>query len=121
LVHDDLCDVPAPRGAGNPDKIGAAVMIRVELRRVPQGGRHFVTIGTLEVADDGTYELDDPGGVFPLELLSLVADGDGQPRQVSFQDDPATWARNLSGHLRTGYLVPVITDEDAPDVADERH
>jgi len=96
-------------------------MIRVELRRVPQGARDFVTIGTLEVADDGTYELDDPGGVFPLELLSVVADVDGHLRQVSFQDDPATWARNLSGHLRTGYLVPVITDEDAPDVSDERH
>jgi hypothetical protein len=86
-------------------------MIRVELRSVPGGTHDYQTVATLTVAADGTYQLDDPGSLFPLDLHVLVADGDDQLRQVTFGEDPATWARNLDTVLRSGYLAPVVTDD----------
>jgi len=87
-------------------------MLTVELRRVPDGGTDYTTVATVTVADDGTYELRDPGGYVPVDLHVLVAhDGPGF-RPVTLDEDPATWARNLHSVLRTGYLVPVVTHDD---------
>jgi hypothetical protein len=98
-------------------------MIRVDLRRVPEGGRDYETVAQLSVADDGTYDIDDPQGQFPLGLHVLDFGDDehaGPPRQVHFEEDPAAWARNLDTLLRGGYLVPVIVHDDALDAGAEK-
>lgn len=87
-------------------------MLTVELKRVPEGHSDYVTVARLEVDDQGTYRLTDPEEFFPLELAVLlppVEDGD-PPRKITLDEDPATWARNLHTILRTGYLVPVVTE-----------
>jgi hypothetical protein len=88
-------------------------MITVELRRVPEGGHEYEMAASLSVAGDGTYELDDPENLVPIRLHVLVPRDVGLPRRVDFDEDPETWARNLSSLLRTGYLVPVITHDDS--------
>lgn len=89
-------------------------MIEVELQRVPDEGREYEVAATLSVADDGTVNVHDPDELLPTGLHVLVAEPGGQLRQVRFDEDPATWARNLDSLLRTGYLVPVITRDDTP-------
>lgn len=84
--------------------------VTVNLQRVPEGESEYRTVATLEVAADNTYRLTDPDEFFPLEDHVLVLGDPGtEPRRVSFTDDPSTWAQNLPGLLRTGYLVPVVT------------
>ncbi len=87
-------------------------MIEVELHRVPDEGREYEVAATLNVADDGTTKVHDPEGLVPTSLHVVVVEPGGTLRQVRFEDDPATWARNLDSLLRTGYLVPVITRDD---------
>lgn len=90
--------------------------VTVHLQRVPEGKDDYETVATLEVAADNSYTLNDPDQVFPTEDHVLVpGDSDEEPlRRVTFDEDPATWARNLPGLLRTGYLVPVVIEgEDA--------
>lgn len=86
-------------------------MIRVELHSVPDGTQDYQAVATLTVADDGTYQLEDPGELFPTPMHVLVGGEGGQLRQVTFEDDPATWARHLDTILRTGHLVPVTTHD----------
>lgn len=88
-------------------------MIKVELRAVPQGGNDYEAIATVEVREGEPPTIWDPQEVVPIDLHALVPTGDGQVKKVTFEDDPATWARNLRSILRTGYLVPVITHDDA--------
>ncbi len=88
-------------------------MIEVELQRVPEEGREYEVAATLRVDDAGDVELHDPEGLMPTALHVLVAEPGGL-RKVTFEEDPATWARNLDSLLRTGYLVPVITHDDSP-------
>lgn len=85
--------------------------ITVELRRVPEGEREPRAVAQLRVLEDGGYELTDPEGYVDPELLQapLIAPGG---RRVTLQDDPQTWARNLGRLLRTGYLVPVVVQDD---------
>lgn len=93
-------------------------MIRVELRRVPEGTHDYETVATLSIADDGTIDINDPERQFPLQLHVLTFDGDGgAPRRVHFEDEPALWARNLHTLLRGGYLVPVTVHDDATALA----
>ena len=87
-------------------------MIELELRNVPEGGHDYVAVARLIVHDDDRTEIWDPDDLIPTELYVLVVD-DTTPRRISYQDDPATWARNLHSVLRTGYLVPVVTRDDA--------
>jgi hypothetical protein len=89
-------------------------MITVELQCVPEGGHDYQPVATLTVAGDGTYQLSDPENYFPTQLHVLVPDESGELRPVDFGDDPQTWARNLHTLLRGGYLVPVVTHDDAP-------
>lgn len=87
------------------------MLVEVELQRVPDGGREYATAATLAVFDDGTHKLDDPDELFPLDVPVPVSTGEpGRPRRLMFEEDPATWARNLGRVLRTGYLVPVIRE-----------
>lgn len=95
-------------------------MIRVELHErvdataTGAAGGHQVT-GTLTVADDGTHHFEGDASSFPTNLhVPVLDETTGRFQQVTFQDDPATWARNLHALLRTGYLVPVITHDDLP-------
>ncbi|MDP3889837.1 hypothetical protein [Nocardioides sp.] len=88
-------------------------MIRVELQSVPDGAQDYQAVATITVDDDGTYQLEDPGQLFPTGLHALAAGEDGQLRQVTFDEDPATWARHLDTILRTGHLVPVTTHDTA--------
>lgn len=88
-------------------------MIKVELRAVPEGGHEYEAIATVEVRDGQPPVIWDPQEVVPIDLHALVPTGDDRARKVTFGDDPATWARHLSSILRTGYLVPVITHDDA--------
>ncbi len=94
-------------------------MITVELQQVPEGEQEYQTAATLRVATDGSYQLDDPDDLFPTSLHVVVPDAGGL-RQVRFDEDPQTWARNLGNLLRGGYLVPVVTQDDeagsGPDV-----
>jgi hypothetical protein len=89
-------------------------MITVELQQVPEGEQDYQTVATLSVAADGGYQLDDPGDLFPTSLHVVVPDVGGL-RQVRFEEDPQTWARNLGNLLRGGYLVPVVTRDDETD------
>ena len=88
------------------------MLVEVELQRVPEGERGYQTAATLAVYDDQTYKLDDPEGLFPLDVPVPVSAGHSgtQLRRLMFDEDPETWARNLGRLLRTGYLVPVIRD-----------
>ena len=95
-------------------------MIEVELQRVPDEGRAYEVAATLSVDDNGAVHLHDPEHLLPTNLHVLVAEPAGQLRQVRFEDDPATWARNLGSLLRTGYLVPVTTRDDTPAESTER-
>ena len=52
-------------------------MITVELRQIPEGEREHRAVAALTVADDGTYHLEDPAGVFPTQLHVVVPDGAG--------------------------------------------
>lgn len=89
--------------------------IRVELRKPIQPDGEYRTLASLAVDDDGSYELDDPSGVFPLDDHVLIERGpeDTRPgqRRLQFAEDPETWAHYLHRHLRTGYLVPVVTPD----------
>lgn len=89
-------------------------MITLELQSVPEGRSDYEPVATMTVADDGTYRLVDPEGLFPVDLHVLVIDDVGDLRQVTVEDDAATWARNLDTVLRAGQLVPVITHDDNP-------
>lgn len=86
-------------------------MLEVELRRVPEGADDYVTVARLRVDEGGQTETWDPEGFLPLDVPALVVDA-GKIRRVAWQDDPATYARNLRSILRTGYLVPVVTRDD---------
>jgi hypothetical protein len=87
-------------------------MVAVELRRVPEGARDYVTVARMEIVDGGTYRLDDPDQYFPLDLPVRVRDDvTGEVRRVQLDEDPETWARNLHTVLRTGYLAPVVVEE----------
>lgn len=88
--------------------------VTVHLQRVPEGKNDYETVATLEVAADNTYTLDDPEQFFPIEDHVLVpAEEEGHhPTRVTFDEDPGTWARQLPGLLRTGYLVPVVIEGD---------
>lgn len=92
-------------------------MVTVELRRVPAGEDEYRKVATLVVRDDGTHELDDPQGLFPFDMHMLIgernAEGEAVLRRVEFAEDPQAWARNLGSRLRTGYLVPVITEDSS--------
>ena len=92
-------------------------MITVELRQIPDGEREYRAVATLSVADDGTYQIEDPGQVFPTQLHVVVPDGAGGLQEVRFEEDPETWARNLDSLLRGGYTVPVVTSDSAPSSA----
>lgn len=87
-------------------------MITVELNAVPDGKQDYQAVAELTVADDGTYQLQDPDCRFPVDLPVLVPAEAGQFRKVRLEEDPATWARHLDTVLRTGYLVPVVTRDD---------
>lgn len=95
-------------------------MIRVELnqRDFDETGS-YRTIAALTVADDGTYQFEGEAAEFPTNLHVLTTDETDGLRPVRFEDDPATWARNLDTLLRTGYLVPVITHDDNEAAEDE--
>lgn len=86
-------------------------MVKVELRRVPEGGTAYETVAALTVDGEGRCVLDDPQGLVPTDLHVLVPDEEHGLRPVRFEDDPETWARNLHRVLRTGYLVPVLVDD----------
>lgn len=92
-------------------------MITLELQSVPEGRSEYETVATMTVADDGTYRLADPEGLFPVDLHVLVV-SDGELKQVRIEDDAAVWARNLGSVLRSGNLVPVVTHDDNPPVED---
>lgn len=87
-------------------------MITIELQSVPEGRSDYESVASMTVADDGTYRLVDPEGLFPVDLHVLVVDDAGALRQVRIEDDAATWARHLDSVLRSGQLVPVITHDD---------
>lgn len=93
-------------------------MITVELQSVLEGRSDYEPVATMTVADDGTYRLVDPEGLFPVDLHVLVVDDAGELGQVALEDDAATWARNLGTVLRSGQLVPVITHDDDPPAED---
>lgn len=86
-------------------------MITAQLRRVPEGGSDYETVATVQVDADGTYQIDDPEGYVPTALHVLVVDESGQLQRVDLEHDPQTWVRNLPSLMRTGYLVPVITED----------
>lgn len=90
-------------------------MIEVELHSVPAGGQEYVPVARVRVEDDGTSQIWDPDDLVPFTLHVLVPGeaGSSSPRKVTFEDDPQLWVRRLSSVLRTGYLVPVITHDDA--------
>lgn len=87
-------------------------MITVELQQIPEGEQEYRPAATLSVAEDGSYQLDDPEGLFPTRLHVVIPDAEGGLRQVRFEEDPQTWARHLGSLLRGGYLVPVVTRDD---------
>lgn len=89
-----------------------AMTLRVELRTAAHGSLEYTAAATVTVGPDGSVELHDPEGLVPTDLHVLAADEDGRIRKVRLEDDPATWARNLGSLLRTGYLVPVIVQDD---------
>lgn len=101
---------PAASTAGRSEVVD---MIDVELRAVPQGKDDYEAVARLSVREDGTHEAWDPRGVIPFDLHALVVTKDGL-RKITFEDDPALWARNLGTILRTGYLVPVVVRDDEP-------
>lgn len=97
-------------------------MIKVELHEPPEGGGpgDYRATHWLTVHDDGTHEAEGPGWERIFEIPVPVVDLEtGGPKRVFFDDDPTTWARNLSNSLRTGYLVPVTVKDDAAGAADE--
>jgi hypothetical protein len=83
-------------------------VIRVELRTLPQGTGGFEPVAALQVAEDGTWRLDDPDGVFPLDQAVPIVDEAGRLHRVSFREDPARWARNLGNLVTSGHLIPVM-------------
>lgn len=86
-------------------------MVTLQLQLVPQGGDRYETGATLTVDDQGGHVLDDPQGLMPLDLPVLVK-GQAGLRRVAFAEDPQTWVRNVHTVLRTGYLVPVVVEDD---------
>lgn len=84
--------------------------VRVELRSVPEGESEYAVVADLVVHEDGQYELNDPEQRLSLEIPVPVPTEDGGLRSVTFAGDPQLWARNLHRTLRTGYLVPVVTE-----------
>lgn len=86
--------------------------VRVELRSVPEGKSEYAAVADLVVHQDGQYELNDPERRLSLEIPVPVPTEDGGLRSVTFDEDPQLWARNLPNALRTGYLVPIVTELD---------
>lgn len=86
-------------------------MIEVELQSVPEGAVEYATVARVTVPDQGPPEIWDPQGVVPTYLPALDQTPEGLER-VSFEADPARWARCLGSILRTGYLVPVVVRDD---------
>lgn len=96
-------------------------MIEAELRSVPAGGREYVPVARIRVEDDGTSRIWDPDQLLPLDVHALVPSlpgefGETGPRRVTFADDPQLWVRRLDTILRTGYLVPVVLQDDEGDI-----
>ena len=87
-------------------------MIELELRSVPAGATEYVPVARIRVDDDGTSQVWDPEDLFPFGVHALVAERSGL-RRVTFEDEPQVWVRGLDTILRTGYLVPVVTHDDA--------
>lgn len=98
-----------------------STVVTAQLRRVPEGGSELETVATIQVTGDGTYRLHDPEGYVPTELAVLVVDEAGRLQRVHLEDDPRAWVQNLPSLMRTGYLVPVITEDQAEDQAAEAH
>jgi hypothetical protein len=92
-------------------------MIEVELHESPEGPGDYQVVATLQVADDGTYRLDNPDGKLLTQLHVLVPDDAGEHGllKVTLEEDPATWARNLDSIYRGGYLTAVVIRDDAQE------
>jgi hypothetical protein len=85
-------------------------MIKVELRKSgPRGS--YETLATLQLNDDNSYVVEGPRAAFLLDRLTVLLD-DG--RRLRFDDDRATWLRNLHRAFRTPYRIPVITEDTHP-------
>lgn len=93
-------------------------MIEVELKEAPAGPGEYRAVARLTVNDDGTYQLDDPERKLLTPIPVLVDDQDAEDgvRQVFFEDDPATWARNVGVLYRSGiWVAEVVTDTGTPE------
>lgn len=92
--------------------------VKVELQAVPEGETEYRVVAELVVHADGAYELNDPDEYLSLEISVPVASDSEGFRSLTFEDDRQAWARNLPNALRTGYLVPVVSDvPDGSDIA----
>ena len=87
-------------------------MIELEILAVPEGQTEHTKMAGLVVADDGTYQVENPDGYLPVDLPVLVKTESGGLGHVYLEDDPKTWARKLNTVLRTGYVVPVVVRDD---------
>lgn len=91
--------------------------IKVEFQAVPEGASQYQAVAHLVVHADGRYELNDPEEYLSLEMPVPVRDEAGALRSVKFAEEPQLWARHLPSALRTGYLVPVVSELPAADPA----
>lgn len=88
-------------------------MITVEFReREPQSAGRRV-VATLTVDDDRSYSMT---GSLPLEEISILDRGAPNGR-LTLAVDPVKWARSSHKAFRTGYIVPVITEDTSPSDA----
>lgn len=88
-------------------------MIKVEMRMPSEGSVGYETVATLCVEDDQSWSVSGDKRVVDLSLR-VIDRSSGEA--IAFDDDPAGWARNLSGSFRTGYLVAVVVEDTAPQI-----
>lgn len=102
-------------------KEGRTVQLTMELRR--PAGAGYEPVAWLTVYEDHSTDTKDPEGVLAsvldLNLAAHTLDAAGEHQMVTFDEDPAAWARGLRTRLRTGYLVPVVTYDAAASAGTE--
>lgn len=86
-------------------------MITLQLRHPVRGGG-YETVLTLRVTGDGHYSV---SGDADIDLEQIpIPDRQAAGGRLMLGDDPARWARNAHKAFRTGYLVPLLTEEPDP-------
>lgn len=81
-------------------------MVVTEFLKLTADGLGQEKVATLTVHDDGTHTISGDPDWVPTDVGILLEHG-----RLTFEDDPAAWARSIGTELRTPYLTARVVED----------